>query len=377
MKNLRLPLRLLLLVTLFWTAQLWSKTIHRSQRAQPIKLYAGNAILKGFRYLNAKLKPNQGPRVLLVHGLNSNTHEFEGLLPFLLEQGFDCYAFNFRGHGNGSERSTVIEYEDGDYGFEPMVNEDFPEMLNFVRGAKREGVIVIGHSMGGMISRAALISKTVDVKDIQSLVLVGSPSHFENQKLIIEYFPLSSRMASWMLNSGRGDESVDLLGFVKTVEDLGSYFPGYVIAKKMLSPLQDYLFGGISLFENFGPEDTWIHNAVTRGIPKDIFRSFERFKSANGYPWKDKPIEVPALHILGRQDQLVLWRDVVESAAIQSKDAGYGLMVIDNVSHLDLVATKTIQTYWPTLLEFMTAPEQVASNCEILLTSRMGQIVAH
>src|ERR1044072_61300 len=214
--------------------------------AQKIELQTSNSVLHGYRYVKLNGEPNDGPAVLLTHGLNLNLHEFGSLVPVLVDAGFDVYAFNFRGHGNGSEKSSVIRYKEGDYGFDPIVSEDFPAMVRHVSDNKRRKILVVGHSMGGMVPRAALSRGTVNAKTIRSLVLIGSPARFTKNTL-----SSVGPLVDLYLNSGFGYEGFEWFALKTSIEKLVAMIPGYNFVMSILDSIGSSVSRGIAIQQNF------------------------------------------------------------------------------------------------------------------------------
>lgn len=311
---------------------------------EKISLPAENVVLKGVHYLQPDGRRFRGPRILLLHGLTSNFHEFQRYRELLISRGYDVYAFNFRGHGNGIERSLVSNYQAGEYSFEQMAKVDFPAMLNYVSDG--EPVMVIGHSMGGMVPRASLAGGFADKNKISRLVLVGSPSTFDHYSLI----PTSLIELPLWIGSGAG-----------SIPGGGILNYGTQILSVMRNPLLEILAQGVVRIENFSMADGWLEAASSDLIPKDILRSFSRFR-ANGFPYANTELPVPALHILGSDDQLAPWREVINKAQIQSQNAGAWFVLLDRVSHLDLVAEKPLAAYKDILLSFLESPHNLGQR---------------
>jgi pimeloyl-ACP methyl ester carboxylesterase len=305
---------------------------------EKIALPAENVVLKGVHYLQPNGKSFRGQKVLLLHGLTSNFHGFQRYRELLVAHGYNVYAFNFRGHGNGTERSLVSRYQTGEYSFEQMAKIDFPAMLDYVSDG--EPVIVIGHSMGGMVPRASLALGFADKNKISRMVLVGSPSTFDHHSLA----PLSLIEMPLWIGSGAG-----------SIPGGGMLTYGAQILSVIRNPLIELLTQGVVRVENFSTADGWLEAASSDLIPKDILRSFSRFRTG-GFPQAEAELPVPALHILGSDDQLAPWREVINKAQIQSKDAGAWFVLLDRVSHLDLVAEKPLAAYKDILLSFLESP---------------------
>lgn len=316
--------------------------------------------LHGYRFLNVNGQPNTGKFIVFTHGLHSNLHEFEHLVKEKMAQGYDCYAFNFRGHGNGSEESIVLNYQEGDYGFEKMAREDLPLIMKKVRSLSQQSGHIIGHSMGGMVPRAAVALGLLDTTDIDSFVLIGSPPHFRRQLPL-----LNSRLAQKLenhLQSGSGDERTGLVDVIASIEDkidiLNTINPFYWMLKANL------LFH-IELIKNFthtsGLMDTqWAKRAATQRIPKDIWRSFAGFQKS--YDYEHMTIPVPTLYLVGEQDLLVNKNDIEATAKVQSREAGFSLVNLKGVGHLSLVAPQALKFYRDILTDFLMNPKSQANK---------------
>jgi pimeloyl-ACP methyl ester carboxylesterase len=286
-----------------------------------------NVIYHGYRFLNPNGQPNHGHFMLFLHGLDSNLHGFEYSVKWAMALGFDCYSFNFRGHGNGDEKSVVLNYHDGDYRFRKMAEEDFPLFLEIAHEMSGQTGYVVGHSMGGMVPRASIALGLVDQSLIDGMVLIGSPPHFRNDSL--GFLPAGlSQWVSTPIQSGRGDE---MFSAFEKIETLNAFNPFYWMM-----------------------QNTWAARAHTRAIPKDILRSFMDFRKE--YPYEDVHLAMPALYVIGENDMLVRASDIVETATKQSGEAGYWTITLKGVGHLSLVAPGAIESYGATLKKFLTAP---------------------
>ncbi len=117
--------------------------------------------------------------VLLCHGMASNRWDMDGpgrisLARYLVRFGYDVWVVELRGAG----RSTRPSWWNGKrYGwhFEDYVYHDAPALLRKVlRETGARQVHWVGHSMGGMIAYALLMSPVHD--KIASAVTLGSPT---------------------------------------------------------------------------------------------------------------------------------------------------------------------------------------------------------
>jgi len=105
--------------------------------------------------------PGDGPKVLLVHGWQSNSARWKNLLPFLLEEGFDVYAFDAPGHGNSSGTHLHV----------PL----FAEIIGHLR-QRLDPEILVGHSVGGMAILYDLFLRPS--QNIRKIVSLGAPARF-------------------------------------------------------------------------------------------------------------------------------------------------------------------------------------------------------
>ena len=82
----------------------------------------------------------------------------EFLLPYFADQGYECHAFSFRGHGNSpnprSLRTTRIDH--------------FVEDLESVVESLDEAPVLIGHSMGGLV-----VQRYLEGRDLPGAVLMA------------------------------------------------------------------------------------------------------------------------------------------------------------------------------------------------------------
>jgi pimeloyl-ACP methyl ester carboxylesterase len=137
-------------------------------RVQDFEIAAGKAELRGVRYANPGGKP-----IILGHGVIESSRIWREMAHRLCSMGYDVWVPNWRGHGRVSHRSLVNGYEAGDYGFSHMVNEDLPALLRYVHAVSGRKAVLVGHSMGGMIERAA------SAEYVESRIEIGAPRGFD------------------------------------------------------------------------------------------------------------------------------------------------------------------------------------------------------
>jgi pimeloyl-ACP methyl ester carboxylesterase len=117
--------------------------------------------------------------VLLCHGMASNRWDMDGpgrvsLARYLVRWGYDVWLIELRGAGR-STRPTWWNGKRYDWRFEDYVQHDGPAALRAVlRETGMRRVHWVGHSMGGMIAYALLMSPVHD--KLASVVTLGSPT---------------------------------------------------------------------------------------------------------------------------------------------------------------------------------------------------------
>ncbi|MDG1572157.1 alpha/beta hydrolase [Robiginitalea sp. M366] len=102
-----------------------------------------------------------GPRVLLIHGWESNTFRWRNLIGYLQEAGFDIIAFDAPAHG----------YSSGAFLHVPLYTECVEAMVRQYQPRH-----VIGHSVGGMT--ALYHAHRHPNERVEKIVTIGSPSEF-------------------------------------------------------------------------------------------------------------------------------------------------------------------------------------------------------
>ncbi len=118
--------------------------------------------------------PGQGPRVLLIHGWESNTFRWRNLIGFLREAGFHIIAFDAPAHG----------YSSGSYLHVPLYTQCVEHMVQTY-----DPKHIIGHSVGGMT--ALYHAHRHPNHKVEKIVTIGSPSEFyeimENYQQILGF----------------------------------------------------------------------------------------------------------------------------------------------------------------------------------------------
>lgn len=142
--------------------------------------------------------------VLLCHGMSSNRWNMDGpgrisMARFLQRYGYDVWVVELRGAGR-STRPTLWNRKSYNWTFEDYVQHDAPAALQTVlRETGARQVHWVGHSMGGMIAYALLMSPVH--KRIASAVTLGSPTMSDVGHPLIDFGVPYRGLLRWL--SGR------------------------------------------------------------------------------------------------------------------------------------------------------------------------------
>jgi pimeloyl-ACP methyl ester carboxylesterase len=116
--------------------------------------------------------------VLLCHGMGSNRFNLDGpgrasLARHLHASGYDVWLLELRGAGASSRRWQLppVPYR---WSFEDYAQHDAPAALRLVRRTTgRRRVLWVGHSLGGMVAYATLMTPAADI--VAGAVTLASP----------------------------------------------------------------------------------------------------------------------------------------------------------------------------------------------------------
>ena len=103
-----------------------------------------------------------GPRVLLVHGWESNSFRWRKLIGVLRQAGFHVIAFDAPAHGNSTGKILHV----------PLYAECVEHMVQ-----QFDPRFIVGHSVGGMT--ALYHAHRHPNESVEKVVTIGSPSEFE------------------------------------------------------------------------------------------------------------------------------------------------------------------------------------------------------
>ncbi len=121
----------------------------------------------------------RGVPVILVHGAFSNRgiwldSHLQGAARILLENGFDPWMIEFRGHGDSPENAFYLKNS-----LEQYAQFDLPAVQAFVKEQTEQCPFWVGHSSGGVCITTSLAGKHLKADEIAGIAMFGSQvSHY-------------------------------------------------------------------------------------------------------------------------------------------------------------------------------------------------------
>jgi carboxylesterase len=118
---------------------------------------------------------NESTAVLMVHGFTGSPSEFRRAGYFLNEMGYTVNAIRLPGHGTCPEDMNRTSWTD----WYDHVLQSYEEM----KAKSYEKLIVMGHSMGGLLSLKLACERQVD-----GIISLATPIHLTNRKTMLAYW---------------------------------------------------------------------------------------------------------------------------------------------------------------------------------------------
>jgi len=223
---------------------------------------------------------SDGMPVIFLHGLSDSWHSFEKILP-MLPTTLHAYAISQRGHGNSDKQAS---------GYLP---KDFAaDVAAFVKQKHLGKVVVVGHSMGGMVAQQFAIDYPQLIK---GLILIDTDASFGDNIVVQDFLKQTLSL-----------ENIDR----KFMED----------------------FQNSTLANNIDPE--YFETVVNEGMktPVPVFKAALLGVMDVDLTSRLKEIQVPVLILWGEkdlicsiQDQYLLARHLKKSNFITYKQTGHAL----------------------------------------------------
>ncbi len=290
--------------------------------------------------------------VLLIHGLGTDHRhldllETRSLARHLAGRGFDVWLLCLR---SGLPQRRKI-----DVGLESMMREDVPYAIDAICGATGHAQVdVLGYSMGGIVTLAALSDKSVAAK-IRRTVIVASPGYVHKLHWLEETVQVPA-----LLNL-----NLPLAMLAAAIAPISMFFSRYVTGK-MINP------------RNAEASDMRALWLVSQDIPPSLVRSFMAWRRApdrfaGGAFLFDhlRAMTRPALFLAGGADQ------VAPAACVQFLADRWGTATraestfvicappatLEPYGHADLLMGRTAeQEVFVRIADFLLAADSVASS---------------
>ncbi len=232
---------------------------------------------------------------LLIHGWSSSWYALSPMLPYLKKR-YHCLAVDLPGYGEsppGPERATIVGYAD--------------LLADLIRDVTDRPILLVGHSMGGMIS----LTLTLRHPDLVERMVLLAPAISGRLSLFINLFisPVTilerSRVAGWLAS----------------------------LLEPQVVGLTDRLMRPASLAARSGVSEEDYHRlrADARRPGQGRVRA-ECFQAMREGDLRGQlgPIEAPSLVIWGMEDNTVPLRD---ASALANEWPAADLRIIPQASH--------------------------------------------
>ena len=232
--------------------------------------------------------PNEGPPVLLMHGMGINHYNWDyaeeiSLASYLQSRGWDVWVASVRGDMGSTAPATRGA---ATYSFDDIANYDVPAIVQTVlANSPHEQLYWVGHSMGGMLLYTAL---TRDPSPIAAGVSIASPASFAEQEPVHQVATTASR----------------LIPAYGTTQSRATY--AAIDAVFEYNPMVQLLSNpeNLDLELAQGLADVGLGD-VSRGMVKQVhlWLSTGDFVDMEGTPWLT-PVKVPVLVLAGSVDRV-------------------------------------------------------------------------
>jgi poly[(R)-3-hydroxyalkanoate] polymerase subunit PhaC len=211
------------------------------------------------------------PPIIMVHGYAQNRltwhHDLQSLPRRLAQLGHPSYFMDLRGHGRSRTLSNVSARGYGDF-----IDQDLPAAVNFVRQhSGQDQVILLGHSMGGLIS---LLYAAKYPWYVQGVATMASPcrSFGLSPSFRLRSHWLYGALAAYVRTAAHGKTLAPLLPGIR-LDVLGRI--EYPIDKLLIPLLPGLLKRAAERV--FFPVRPWLKDSLPVGVEKDrMTKAFDR-----------------------------------------------------------------------------------------------------
>ncbi|KQT16812.1 alpha/beta hydrolase [Chryseobacterium sp. Leaf404] len=275
-------------------------------------------------YMDVRPQKSNGKTVMLLHGKNFNGAYWEKTAKYLSAQGFRVIIPDQIGFGKSSKPQSY------QFSFAQLASNT----KAILDDLKIEKIIVLGHSMGGMVATRFTLMYPETVEKL----ILENPIGLEDYKTLAKYQTVDEAYQSELKN---------------TAESYKNYQLKFYYDNKWKSEYQPWLdlIAGWTLHKDY-PQVAW--NAA---LTSDII-----FNQPVVYEFKN--IKMPTLLIIGTRDRTAIGKDRAPKEVqqtmgqyqelgkkTQQQIAGSKLVELENVGHLPHI--EVYDKFWNALYSFI------------------------
>lgn len=362
-----------------WAVDYLYRKIYSSEDPDPNlhKVPTGDGIeIALWRYFS---ETEGGDPILFVHGLGANhrnmaLNEENGLVQYLVEHGYDCWAIDLRGRGESDIPS-------GSWSFDDYAQKDLPSAVDYVldqTDSKR--LHWIGHSMGGMLFYAVAGALEKQSK-VASAVTLASPFGMQEPLLV-------NRLALRLNRFAKILRTIPMPKFLKfRIKNIPSYLKNFDVPIHRLPQAYFVRWVGfvLILFKRWLPQDlilaymnpdqvddSVIREGVNEVVEKMSFRELVQFADwVLNDRWTDEDqtidyaegvpeLDVPILMMGGAEDRMtpahhLKWgfnamKTDDKKFVLAGKDSGFE----HDYAHVDLImGNRAREEIFPIILDWL------------------------
>lgn len=147
-------------------------------------------------HLGLRSRSTAGQPVILLHGSFSNrgfwlSAKGDGLARHLLEQGFDVWLMEMRGHGLSPRNQDYLTNT-----LERYVLSDIPAVNAFVNEKSGRAPVWVGHSLGGVVVASAVAAGQLPADSCAGMALLGAQAV---RRPLYQWIPLAGPLMRLMV----------------------------------------------------------------------------------------------------------------------------------------------------------------------------------
>ncbi len=248
----------------------------------------------------AYTQKGSGDPIVLLHGLGSDRHTFDYIIPYLARR-YSVYAPDLKGFGE-SPKPTDDNYS---------IYDHYLVIKHFLMRHHIQHPIVVGHSLGGSVALLLALDQQVGVK---KLILIDTPAYKQRLPKLLRYanIPIFGKIGFYLLPSRYevkegyryafyNDDKIPQERVKELAKDLRSQGAKYAFltTNRQLIPddldaiVKRYRTISVSTLIVWGYNDIVVRRSKAYRLHRDIPHSRLRFIYACGHmPQEEKPQEL-------------------------------------------------------------------------------------